>query len=314
MNVIITGASGLVATELIHLLLSEKESYKIYAVSTRPELLKERYKDNASVVCLSLQGLGKHAGTQFGAIVHCAFARSKDAGQIAASLQFTEYLLRLTKTLRPDVFVNISSQSVYGQSNPLLWTEQTPPAPDYLYALGKYATELLTTAALRDTGIKYTNIRVSSVCENARFLNVFARNALMGEPINVLGGTQSCSFIDVRDVVMALKKVIDKSPSMELRQVYNLGTGTTRTILELAEDVKRIAETELGLPVTINVLPSDLRQEVGMDISLFRDTFGWSARYGYDDMARSLLVLNGANCGGGKMPVSFRIVYKEKQY
>lgn len=312
-NIIITGASGLVATELIHLLLSEKESYKIYAVSTRPELLKERYKGNASVVCLSLQDLGKYVGTQFGAIVHCAFARSKDAGQIAASLQFTEHLLRMTKTLRPDVFVNISSQSVYGQSNPPLWTEQTPPAPDYLYALGKYATELLTTAALRDTGIKYTNIRLSSVCENARFLNVFAKNALMREPINVLGGTQSCSFIDVRDVTMALKKVIDKSPSMELRQVYNLGTGTTRTILELAEDVKRIAETELGLPVTIKVQPSDLRQEVGMDVSMFRDTFGWSARHGYDDMARSLLVLNGAIVGGN-MPVSFRIVYKEKQY
>lgn len=315
MKILITGANGLVATELIHLLLSYKDSYKIYAVSTRPELLKERYEDHSDVVCLSIYDVDKYEDLHFDAVVHCAFARSKDASQIALSLQYTEHLLQCVRNMRPGVFVNISSQSIYGQSNLPLWTEETPADPDYLYALGKYSTELLTTAVLRGGDIKYTNIRLSSVCENARFLNVFVKNALTGQPIRVMGGMQQCSFIDVRDVAMALKTVIDKSPTIDLQVVYNLGTGTTRTILELAEDVKRIVETEQGLKVTIDRKPDDLFQKVGMDNTLFCDTFKWTPCFDYDDMVRSLIALN----GGGKslslrereryLPVSFRVVY-----
>lgn len=314
-NIIITGASGLVATELTCLLSVEKK-YKIYAVSTHPEALRMRYDNESDIVCLSLNDLCEYTENteiQFDAVVHCAFARSNDGKLIGSSLQFLNQLLQLTRKLRPGVFVNISSQSVYGQSNPPLWTEETTPAPNYLYALGKYASEILTSAALCDTDIKYTNIRLSSVCENARFMNVFAKNALTGQTINVLGGTQRCSFIDVRDVSIALKSVIDKSSSIELKEAYNLGTGTTRTILELAEDTKRIAESEYGMSVEINVSPSDLHQEVGMDISLFCSTFDWSPRYGYDDMVRSLLALNDEKkYGGGRIPVSFIIVYNEK--
>ena len=309
-NIIVTGASGLVATELTHLLLSLNDNYKIYAVSTNPDKLKERYENCTDIKCLSLQDLEKYADTCFEAVIHCAFARSNDAKQIASSLQFTENLLQIVRVLRPGVFVNISSQSIYGQANPPLWKEDAPPAPDYLYALGKYSTELLTSAYLDNSGIKYTNIRLSSVCENARFLNIFAKNALSGNPVNVLGGTQRCAFIDVRDVADALKTVIEQSITVKLRNIYNLGTGETRTILELAEDTKRIAKAELGLQVAVNVQASELRQEVGMDVSLFRETFGWSPCYGYDDMIRSLLALNGANFGGGVIPISFSVLYK----
>lgn len=313
-NIVITGASGLVATELTCLLLSSEGSCKVYAVSTHPDKLSERYKNEADIVCLSQNDLCAQDGLTIDAVVHCAFARNKDAGEIAKSIQYTSKVLSLVKRTKPSVFINISSQSVYGQTNPPLWTEQTSPAPDYLYALGKYATEELTTMALAETDIKYTNIRLSSVCENVRFLNVFAKNALSGQPITVMGGTQSCSFIDVRDVAEALKCVIGKALDVELQPVYNLGIGKTRTIAELAEDTRRIAKEELGLEVQVTVQPSDIRLDVGMDASLFCKTFGWAPKYGYDDMIRSLLALNKepSTGVGGYIPISFKIVYSER--
>ena len=301
-TILVTGASGLVATELIHLLESSENS-QIIAVSTHPDILKERYKDNNRVHCIFLHEIEYYKDVNIDAVIHCAFARSKDAGEIAKSLQFTSELLRITKAITPDIFVNISSQSVYGQSNPPLWTELTPPAPDYLYALGKFSTEEMTRMALEETGIKFTNIRLSSVSENARFLNVFVKNALMDLPINVQGGGQTCSFVDVRDVASGLMAVIKKAPLMEsLAAVYNLGSGETRTIKELAEDTKRIIEGESCKKVEVNLTPADIKLEVGMDISLFCNTFDWKPQYGYDDMIRSLVALN----GGGECPIHLK--------
>lgn len=295
-NIIITGASGLVATELTHLLLDAEESYRIYAVSTHPDKLRERYKDVDNIICLSLDELSILAGKEIDAVIHCAFARSKDPQDLAKSLLFTSDLLRIVKQIKPKVLVNISSQSVYGQATPPLWTEQTPPAPDYLYALGKFSSEEMTKMALEGTGIKFTSIRLSSVCENARFLNVFAKNALTGQPINIQGGGQMCSFVDVRDVASGLKKVIEIAPRLDsLQKVYNLGSGKTRTIKELAEDTKRLVEQEKGINVPLNVIPADIHLEVGMDISLFCKEFDWTPRFDYDDMIESLISLNDSN-------------------
>lgn len=304
-NIIITGASGLVATELTNLLLDAEESYRIYAVSTHPDKLRERYKDVDNIICLSLDELSILAGKEIAAVIHCAFARSKDPQDLAKSLLFTSDLLRIVKQIRPKVLVNISSQSVYGQATPPLWTEQTPPAPDYLYALGKFSTEEMTKLALEGTGIKFTSIRLSSVCENARFLNVFAKNALTGQPINIQGGGQMCSFVDVRDVASGLKKVIEIAPRLDsLQKVYNLGSGKTRTIKELAEDTKRLVEQEKGINVALNVIPADIHLEVGMDISLFCKTFDWAPMFDYDDMVQSLISLNdsGLQGLGGNVP------------
>lgn len=313
-NIIITGASGLVATELTNLLLDAEESYRIYAVSTHPDKLRERYKDVDNIICLSLDELSILAGKEIDAVIHCAFARSKDPQDLAKSLLFTSDLLRIVKQVRPKVFVNISSQSVYGQATPPLWTEQAPPAPDYLYALGKFSTEEMTKMALEGTGIKFTSIRLSSVCENARFLNVFAKNALTGQPINIQGGGQMCSFVDVRDVANGLKKVIEIAPRLDsLQKVYNLGSGKTRTIKELAEDTKRLVEQEKGIHVALNVIPADIHLEVGMNISLFCKEFDWTPRFDYDDMIKSLISLNDSDLHGlGNMAISFKIVYTER--
>lgn len=313
-SIIVTGASGLVATELTNLLLDAEESYRIYAVSTHPDKLRERYKDVDNIICLSLDELSILAGKEIDAVIHCAFARSNDPQDLAKSLLFTSDLLRIVKQIRPKVLVNISSQSVYGQATPPLWTEQTPPAPDYLYALGKFSSEEMTKMALEGTGIKFTSIRLSSVCENARFLNVFAKNALTGQPINIQGGGQMCSFVDVRDVASGLKKVIEIAPRLDsLQKVYNLGSGKTRTIKELAEDTKRLVEQEKGINVALNVIPADIHLEVGMDISLFCKEFDWTPRFDYDDMIESLISLNDGNLyGGGNLPISFKIVYTER--
>lgn len=305
-NIIITGSSGLVATELIFHLINGG-GYRIYAVSTNPDKLKYRYGAKKNIMCLTLNELKAAAcKTSFTALVHCAFARSNNGRDITSSLDFLRELIDIVKSSRLQTFINISSQSVYGQKEKPLWTEDAPIDPDHLYALGKYASEVMVKSAFANTKTNFTNIRLASVCENARFLNIFVNNAIAGLPIKVIGGNQICSFIDVRDVASALVAVIEKADKITLANVYNLGTGKTRTIMELAQDVKRIYKAKYGKDVAIEREDADVILEVGMDNTLFCKTFNWQPKSDFDDMISSLIDFNLCK---GVYPAAFDLVY-----
>ena len=289
-NIIITGASGLVATQLTLDLLNNTHHY-LYLVSTNPTALEDRYAGFAKrIKCCTLDSFSDYAkasGERFDACVNAGFARSSLGRPLVDSLEFTYKLVTLIKELGVGKFINISSQSVYGKETEPLWTEQTPLDPDYMYALGKYNTELITRIVLSDSNVKWTNIRLSSVCENARFMNVFVKNALSGSPIHLTAGNQGCSFIDVRDVSSALIKVIE-SDSNHFAEAYNLGTAEMFTIREIAEKVKQIGDTMYGSSVVITEEANDNHIKIGMDNSLFKKTFNWEPSYSMDDMIISL--------------------------
>lgn len=306
-NIIVTGSSGLIATELICALIKSGK-YKVYAVTGNPDKLTERYKAYDNIICCTLNELENSVlNIPFEVLINCAFARSKNGGDIAFSLDFLQELIYIVKNVDLKTFINISSQSVYGQKKKPLWTEKTPVNPDYLYAMGKYASEVIVKSNLAGTGINFTNIRLASVCENARFLNIFVKNAIEGFPIKVIGGNQICSFIDVRDVRDALIAMIEKVNNVSLADTYNLGTGETRTILELAKDVKRIYEKEYDKEVIIELEDAEISLKVGMDNTLFCKTFDWQPKLNYDAMILSLIEYN---LCGGDIPIAFDIVFR----
>lgn len=94
----------------------------------------------------------------------------------------------------------------------------------------------------------------------------------------------------MRDVADALTTVNEKVDKIELAEVYNLGTGATRTILELAADVQRIYRTKYG--VVIEQEDADIQLEVGMDNTSFYHTFNWEPQFNHDDMISSLIEFN----------------------
>ena len=309
-NIVITGASGLVATELTFRLLEEPD-VNLTLISTHPDKLRQRYVGRSNVRCLMLDEFSAHCRhADYKAVVHTAFSRSCNGKQLVESVEYTRQLLEVVRECNVRAFVNISSQSVYGVDTPPLWTENTPlsPAAGDMYALAKTFTESLTGVMLEGTSVNYTNIRLSSVCENARFLRVFVDNALAGKPIQVQGGEQRFSFIDVRDVASALAAVIGNVDSFGFRPVYNLGTGRQSTLLGLAEIVKRVAEEQYGIAeVQIIRTNSDDYRSVGMDNTLFKSDFSWHPSLTDDDMVVSLFeYLTNVNRGG--YPIAFKYV------
>ena len=310
-KIIITGASGLVATELTYLLLS-KTDMKIYLLSTNLERIQERYKEHRDrIYCFTLEtfatySLESKANESFEFCIHTAFSRSSNGNLISESINYQQQLIKLIKQINVRTFVNISSQSVYGKMSSPLWSETTPLEPDYLYAMGKYTSEVVTRLMLEDTDIKWTNIRLCSICENARFIRVFVQNVIEGKPIVLSAPDQHCSFIDVRDVSEGLLSFINLAETVCLEPVYNLGANLINSISDIAKIVKKIGEEKYNFQaIKITELESNNHIRIGMDASLFMQTFRWTPRYDMFDMVTSMYELLIKPNGGG-CPVSFR--------
>ena len=290
MKIIITGASGFIATELIMKLLTETD-YQLYLVSTNVEKLFERYNFwHNKVHCYALDDFINSAlrDNYYNVCIHTAFARSSVGSDLVSALDYTSKLLLALKNSELHTFVNISSQSVYDNSVKPLWDESVSLNPDYMYALGKYSSEILTSSILSSTSIKWTNIRLSSVCENARFLNIFVKNALLKIPIKLTASMQTCSFIDVRDVADALFLLIQKTDSTILNKVYNLGTNSFFTIKEIAYLVKEIGDSRYGTDVSIEEMQQREIINAGVNSELFKTSFGWEPKY---DMRKMIISL-----------------------
>lgn len=308
-RIIITGASGLVATKLTIRLLTETDAC-LYLLSTQPDKIKERYESSERIFCFTLSSFAQYIEqnrekVSFDVCIHTAFSRSANGNLIAESLNYQQELLSILKTTNLKVFANISSQSVYGKMSEPLWTENTPLEPDYLYAMGKYSSEIVTKLMLEDTDIKWTNIRLCSVCENARFIRVFVQNAIEGKTIHLTAPNQQCSFIDVQDVAEALVKFIAFADNIDLMEVYNLGANLVNTIGDIALRVKNIGETKYGLlSVVITKSESDNHIRMGMDANLFMQTFGWKPQRNMNDMIVEMFEML-TNVNGGGIPAKF---------
>lgn len=301
-HIIITGAGGLVATELTYALLGRGDAY-LYLISTHVENIRSRYqKYEDRVSCFTLgtfAGFSKANSIRYDYCIHTAFSRSSEGRRIVESIEYQRELMWLLKELDIGVFVNISSQSVYGKTSEPLWTENTPPDPDYPYALGKYFSEVITEQTLCGSGIRWTNLRLCSVCENARFVNVFVKNAINGVPIHLTAPEQQCSFMDVRDVAEALCRFMERACDIPILPCYNLGANIVTTIRSIAYIVKEIGIKHYGLDdISISEADSGSRIRIGMNSSLFMNTFNWKPQYSMEDMIVSLFGLNGVMFGG----------------
>lgn len=309
MKIIITGAGGLVAAELITNLLKNNRN-QLYLISTHVETIEDRYSECKSRVrCFTLESFAEYINGNkdvYDICFHTAFARSSRGDLIVSSLDFQRKLLSLFNADNLNTFINISSQSVYGKMNEPLWTEDTPLDPDYLYAMGKYSSEVITELVLGNSGIKWANIRLCSVCENARFVRVFVQNAINGTPIHLTAPEQGCSFIDVRDVANALGKLILHPERLGDRHVFNLGANLQNTIRNIALLVKEVGEERYHTPeVVITEEASDNNVRIGMDASLFMKTFNWTPNYSMKDMVVSFFeMLTNVNGGGIQSPLN----------
>jgi UDP-glucose-4-epimerase GalE len=195
-------------------------------------------------------------------------------------------------------FVLSSSAAVYGHPETQPITESAAVAPINPYGATKAMVERMLADVESAHGLRWTALRYFNACgadpdggigechEPETHLIPVALEAAAGlrEALNLFGadyetrdGTCVRDYIHVTDLaaahVLALKALLDDGPG----GIYNLGTGTGHTNLEILDRIG----TVVGIPVPLREAsrrPGDPAELVA-DASRFRRDFGWEPQH-----------------------------------
>jgi len=177
--------------------------------------------------------------------------------------------------------VYAASSAAYGDSPELPKREDMAPAPLSAYAVQKLTGEYYLTSyakmyGLETVSLRYFNIFGPRQDPTSQYSGVLARfisQMLAGTTPTIFGdGSTSRDFTYIDNVVSANLLAI-KSGSHVAGKVFNVATGTSVTLLEAYEEVRRIT----GYTGTLDFKPErvgDIKHSLA-DISLARKELGY---------------------------------------
>lgn len=220
---------------------------------------------------------------------------------LAVNTQGTINVLQACIAYRVPRLIFAGSMTIYGDTQHIPVSEDTPPNPVSYYAVTKYAAERYVhlTARRKDLDFPFsvTTLRMFNVYGERQSLNnpyqgvlaIFIGNVLRGEPIRIYGdGEQSRDFVYVEDVARAWVNAIDNPAAGD--QVINIGTGTPTSVNQLCDLVlQAFGHTRETYPVEYHpAQPGDMRASAA-DITRARDLLHWQPTVSREDgMARTI--------------------------
>ena len=207
-----------------------------------------------------------------------------------------------------------STSEVYGKSTKPFFKETDDlcigPSTNsrWSYACSKLLDEFFLMALYRDRQLPGTVVRFFNTVgprQTGRYgmvLPRFAAAALENRPLPVYGtGEQTRCFCHVRDVVRALRRIIDEKRSYG--RVFNIGTSRRISIRALAELVIERA----GSPSGIEIVPYEKAYEPGFedmlnrapDCSAIRELCGWEPEIGLEQIIDDVIAFRRSQTAKG---------------
>lgn len=193
----------------------------------------------------------------------------------------------------------VSSADIYGsrlRDGPA--TEATAFAPLTAYARSKVAAEGMFADVLPQTSrlIVARPFNHSGPGQDKKFaLPSFAAQIAAiergrAEPrVDVGDLSVERDFLDVRDVVDAYLRLIEAAAHLDQRSVFNIASGTPRSLASLLDALRSLATKDFDIIVdAARLRPADVPTASG-DASKLRDVTGWRPLHSIDGMLAALL-------------------------
>lgn len=160
----------------------------------------------------------------------------------------TAYLLEAARMNGIERFIFSSSSAVYGSTQGKMAQETDPCIPTSPYGMSKYVGELYCQQysqhyRLKTVCLRYFNVYGPRQDPNGPYAAVvakFTHNMQHNVPLIICGdGTQTRDFISVHDVATANLMCGMLEEELMNGQPFNIATGTSISILELIEQLKK---------------------------------------------------------------------------
>ncbi|MGY3238645.1 MULTISPECIES: UDP-glucuronic acid decarboxylase family protein [unclassified Bradyrhizobium] len=192
-------------------------------------------------------------------------------------------MLGLAKRVKAKI-LQASTSEVYGDpdvhpQSETYWGRVNPIGPRSCYDEGKRCAETLFFDYRRQHNLSVKVARIFNTygprmqANDGRVVSNFIVQALTGQPITIYGdGKQTRSFCYVDDLIDGLVRLMDTDN--RITGPINLGNPVEFTMLELAQTVIELTGSKSS--IEFKPLPTDDPRQRQPDISLARDTLGWS--------------------------------------
>jgi len=256
MKVLVTGGAGFIGSHLVEELLRRDHAVRVldnFSTGRRENLAGLR--GPLEVIEADLRDAARVEEAVRGVdwVFHLAAFISVPQSLLNPQVCFdinvngTGYLLEAARQAGVAKVVLASSTAIYGDTRVYPTSEETPPAPLSPYALSKQVNELYGRLYTRTFGLPVTALRFFNVygprqrpdSPYAAAIPIFLNRLLTGQTLVIYGdGCQSRDFIFVRDVVRANLMAAEADTGGE---AYNICSGRETTILDLVEELNRIA-------------------------------------------------------------------------
>ena len=177
----------------------------------------------------------------------------------------------------------------------VLTDEHSKIHPSSFYGITKQVQEQMVIMAAKLKSINGFALRYQNVYGPGQslknpytgILSIFSRLALKNETINIFeDGKESRDFVFIDDVVEATVSCINQKVTGQF--IFNVGSGTNTTVLEVAELIKSFFKSKSEIVVTGAFREGDIRHNVA-DISLIKNTTGFVPKWTFEKGLLSFL-------------------------
>ncbi|MBC8160530.1 MAG: NAD-dependent epimerase/dehydratase family protein [Roseiflexaceae bacterium] len=316
MNVLITGSSGQIGTNLALRLLDQ--GHTVFGVDKRinswtsriPTLLQDLsapYRDFTG-------GIGSVPYPPVEIVIHLAAnAKVHELVQLPhramENITLTFNVLEYCRHNRLPLIFS-SSREVYGDIHRYITEEQQADFAytESPYSASKIAGEALVYAYARCYGLRYLVFRFSNVYGRydndiermERVIPLFIRSMARGEPVTVFGSEKTLDFTYVDDCVRGIVAGAERLLAGKVEnQAINLAYGQGNTLVRMAEHIA----AALGVPPQITVEPTKRVGEVThyvADISKAQELLDYAPQVPLDEGIRRAVAWSQSWRGDGK--------------
>lgn len=288
-NILITGATGIIGSELKQYL--ESKNYSVLGLSRNRKsdiTLDLRHTSQKEISSLIIK-------YKINTIIHCA--ADKQTQDIDAFIlnSFAINNFFINKDCQKIKYIVIGSSSEYGDTIPKKLSENTPCIPFNNYGTSKFLQTTLChyyqNKGLNITVLRLFNIITPKLPPSTIVGALISGSKKKSDHIVTLNKTQiKRDFVDIRDFSSLIEKLIN-SPQKDL--IYNVASGKPVTYQKLGEIFNKILKNNHLSLTTFKVLnhPERLNKYCA-DIQKIKIDYNWKPKYSLEESIKWCLKKN----------------------